>query len=144
MRLNSYEIGIIVVLMFLIFGVGYNTHPLTKAQPQKVFEDRIEDAKMYYEEAKALSISMPLLNDSAVNVISDSLMVVLIELNHSWVIYVRTQEGFEKYTEEISTLNRDIGIIRTEYEVAKGMRVLMKDLRRITPRLKKKEKFQKV
>jgi len=140
MMLNKYEISIIAFIILVIFGVAYHTHPLTKVKEKIAFEDRIEAAENYYEEAKALSLSMPLLNDSTLILISDSLGIVLLELNMSWVIYVRTQKGFQEYTEEIRTLNTNIGGIRSMYMMARDLRVLTRDLRNITPRIKKKEK----
>jgi len=144
MKLNKYEISIIGFIILVIFGLGYRTHPFTKPQPQKVFESKIEAAEDYYQEAKALSLSMPLLNDSVVNLIADSLIVTLIELNRTWVIFVRTQNGFEEYTEDIETLNKNLENIRLRYEFERGMRILIRDLKKITPRIEKREKGQQV
>ena len=127
----------------MIFGVGYHTHPLTKPNPQRVFENQIEDAKMYYEEAKALSLSMPLLNDSAVSSIGDSLMITLIDLNRSWVIFVKTQKDFKHYTNDIQTMNTNLESLRVKYEFERGMRHIMRGLQNITPRIEKREKKPK-
>ena len=115
MKLNQWELGIIGLIIIVMFSIGYNTHPFRKPTPQKKFEQKIVIAETYYEEAKAISLSMPLLNDTILAVYADSLFITLVTLNHDWVVYVKTQEGFEKYTTKIENLNGDLDGLRLKY-----------------------------
>lgn len=144
MKLNKYEISIIALIILVIFGVGYHIQPFQPAKAKIDLENRIDAAEDYYQEAKALALSMPLLNDSAVSLISDSLIITLVELNMSWVVFVRTQDGFESYTDDIQTLNTNLEALRVRYNFERDMRKLVRDLKNITPRIKKKEKGQQV
>jgi len=144
MKLNKYEIGIIAFIIFIMFGIGYRTQPFAPAKAKIELEEKIEAAEDYYEEAKALALSMPLLNDSAVGLIADSLMITLIDLNRTWVIFVKTQDEFKHYTEDIETLNTNLEMIRMRYEMEKGIRDVIRGLRNLTPKIQKKEKGKQV
>jgi len=143
MRLNKYEIGIIGFIILIFFGIGYRVQPFAPMKAKVELEAKISDAEDYYEEAKALSLSMPLLNDSAVSSIGDSLMITLIDLNRSWVIFVKTQKDFKHYTNDIQTMNTNLESLRVKYEFERGMRHIMRGLQNITPRIEKREKKPK-
>ena len=130
MKLNQYELSIIGLIIIIFLALGYYTHPLTPPESQKKFEAKIETCEAYFNEAKAISLSMPLLNDTILAVYADSLFITLVTLNHDWVVYVKTQEGFEKYTEEIEGLNSKIDGLRLKYTHELVMRSLNRTILR--------------
>lgn len=143
------KLSVISVILYIIFTmivaiVAAHYYPQIKSahQPrEQVFlENKISSAEAYYDKAKAYALSMPLLDDSIVNAVSDSLLITMIDLNYTWVMYVGTQEGFEDYTQEIESINNKIDVLRIEYEVAKTFRNIQRLHQRIHPRQEKKNK----
>ena len=118
-----------VLFAIIVAIVSVYFYPQIKSaiigKERQALENKIENAESFYDEAKALSLSMPLLSDSVVFTVADSLMITIIDLNRTWVIFVSTQEGFETYTPEVENLNNDIDELRLEYEVAKVFRGIM-------------------
>ena len=130
MKLNQYELSIIGLIIIMFLAFGYYIQPNEKPTPQKIFENKIERAETYYDEAKAISLSMPLLNDTIIKTYGDSLFLMLITLNHDWVIYVKTQEDFEEYTEEIEKMNKKLDELRLKYHHELFMRDLDRTIKR--------------
>jgi len=129
MKLNKIEITILGFIIFIIFGIGYFTHPFSPTAAEQKLDDKIESAEAFRDEARALALSMPLLPDTIVNSVADSLLVTLVTLNRDWVIFVLTEEGFEKYTDDIEELNRSLESIRMDYELTKTLRSLRKSIK---------------
>ena len=129
MKLNKIEITILGFIIFIIFGIGYFTHPFSPTAAEQKLDDKIESAEAFRDEARALALSMPLLPDTIVNSVADSLLVTLVTLNRDWVIFVLTEEGFEKYTDDIEELNRSLESIRMDYEITKTFRNLRKSIK---------------
>lgn len=119
---SATSLWLYVLFVIVVVVVLWIFYPKFIPEERKALENKIESAESFYNEAKALSLSMPLLNDSVVYVVADSLLATIVDLNQTWVIYVRTQEGFENYTSEIEKLNNNIDRLRVEYEVAKVFR----------------------
>jgi len=130
MKLNQYELSIIGLIIIIFLSLGYYTQPHGKPTSQKIFEQKIERAETYYDEAKAISLSMPLLNDSIIAIYSDSLLQMLVTLNHDWVIFVKTNDGFEDYTEKIENLNTKLDELRVRYYQELFMRHLNRTIQR--------------
>ena len=130
--------------MIIVVVVVQHYYPRMKSlfvtEEQEFLENKISSAESYYDKAKAYALSMPLLDDSIVNSVSDSLLVTMIDLNYTWVMYVGTQEGFEDYTHDIESLNNKMDVLRVEYEAVKVFRNLQRLHHRIQPRQKKKKK----
>jgi hypothetical protein len=103
--------------------------PLIVSKERQKFEKKIESVENYYDEAVAMSLSMPLLNDSIVNSYADSLLDVLVYFNLDWIIFVRTERGFENYTDEIKKLNEKVDKLRVEFELEITMRELRREMR---------------
>ena len=91
---------------------------------------KIENAELFREEAKALSLSIPLLSDSVIAVTSDSLYTTLIQLNRAWIIFVKSEDGFEEYTRDIANLNETLDELRVQYEVERTWRRLKRGVRK--------------
>lgn len=121
---KNITLSIVVIVIALFLGVI--THPFTKSQSQKELLTEIESAENYYNKARALALSMPLLPDTIVNIIADSLLVTLVTLNNEWVIFVLTEKGFEKYINGIEELNGSLAAVRMNYEHTKIIRSLTK------------------
>ena len=120
----SYVLFIIVVALVLrIF------FPQFYPQDQRNFEKEYEKAESFYDEAKALSLSMPLLSDSVVFIVADSLLVTLVDFNRDWVLFVSKDMGYENYSSRVETLNNNIDNVRLEYEIAKAFREIKNFLR---------------
>ena len=129
--MSPKNITLSIAVFVLAFFVGMITHPITKSQPHTKLLDKIESAEAFRDEARALALSMPLLPDTIVNSVADSLLVTLVTLNRDWVIFVLTEEGFEKYTDNIEELNKSLESIRMDYEQTKMMRSLSKSIREL-------------
>jgi len=133
---NKFSVVIIITVAFIL---GITTHPFSKPANHKAFLNKIHSAEAYYDEVKALSLSMPLLPDSLVGVIADSLFVTLVKLNESWVIFVMTEDGFEKYMEDIELMNESLDYLRVKYVVENAMRNILKGIRNMEEELNKWE-----
>lgn len=127
----------VVIIIIVAFILGITTHPFSKPANHKIFLNKIHSAEAYYNEAKALSLSMPLLPDSLVGVIADSLLVTLVKLNESWVIFVISEDGFEKYTEDIEHINESLDYLRVKYVLENAMRNILKGIRDMKEEIKK-------
>jgi hypothetical protein len=113
------------VLSVIVIGVVlwiFYPKIFPQAQHQENFEKEYDKAESFYDEAKALSLSMPLLSDSIVFVVADSLLATLVEFNHDWMTFVSKDMGYEKYNSQVERLNNKIDKVRLEYEVAKAFR----------------------
>jgi hypothetical protein len=84
----------------------------------------METVETFFSEVHALSLSMPLLDNEMIIIISDSLLVALVDLNHTWMNFVATNEDFNKYTIKMQVLNEKVEKIRIKYEVVKTFREL--------------------
>ena len=135
----TLSVAVIVIAMF----VGMVTQPFSKTQPHTELLAKIESAESFRDEAKALALSMPLLPDTLIISVADSLLATLVTLNRDWVIFVLTEEGFEDYTDDIEELNKSLESIRMDYEIAKTLRKMdkrIKDLKDWQKRWDKKSK----
>ncbi len=113
------------ILLFIIIGVVlWIFYPkfFPQEQAQHIFEKEYDNAESFYNEAKALSLSMPLLSDSVVFIVADSLFTTLIEFNRDWVMFVNKDKGYERYNSQVERLNNKLDKLRVEYEVAKAFR----------------------
>lgn len=135
---------LVYILLAIILGIliWQGTFRLVNPKHEQEFEAKIQSVETYYNEAKAISLSMPLLGDSIVGVYADSLLSCLVHLNHDWVIYVKTHEGFENYTEEIEELNERVDRLRIEYELVRSVREINRSLRQMEDWKKRLEKQQ--
>ena len=116
----TLSLAVIVIALF----VGMLTQPFSKTQPHTELLNKMEAAETFADEARAISLSMPLLDYKIIGLYADSLLSTLVHLNHDWVIFVTTQEGFEKYTDDIAELNESIDRLRIEFYMEKTMRDL--------------------
>ncbi len=123
--------GIFVIIFVIISTIFYSEiKPIFQSKEQQVFEREYKKAESFYDEAKALSLSMPLLSDSIVFVVADSLLATLVGLNHDWMIFVSKDRGYENYILRVETLNNKIDKVRLEYEIVKafrGMKNMLKE-----------------
>ena len=130
--------------MIIVVVVIQHYYPRMKSlfvtEEQEFLENKISGAEAYYDKAKAYALSMPLLDDSIVNSVSDSLLVTMIDLNYTWVMYVGSQEGFEKFTDEVSALNDKMDELRIEYELVKTVRNIQRLQQRLHHNSPKKKK----
>jgi len=129
--MSPKNITLSIVVIVLVFFVGMITHPITKSQSHTKLLAKIESAEAFRDEARALALSMPLLPDTIVNSVADSLLITLVTLNRDWVIFVLTEEGFEKYIDGIEELNKSLESVRMDYEQTKMMRSLSKSIREL-------------
>ena len=122
-----------IILVIIVGMVLWHFYPQFRfiSKERKALESKIESAGAYRDVARALALSMPLLPDTIVNSIADSLLITIVTLNNDWVIFVLTEEGFECYTEEIEKLNKSIESVRMDFEVTKAMRNLQRSIRRM-------------
>jgi len=131
-----------IISFIIIVVVVQHYYPRMKSifttEQQELLENKISGAEDYYNKAKAYALSMPLLDDTIVTVISDSLLVTMIDLNYTWVMYVGSQDGFEEYTEDIESLNNKMDELRVEYETVKAIRGIQRNLYQNQLRQKKK------
>jgi len=125
-----YIIGGLIVGVLIWQGTFRLVHP----KHQQELEAKIQETEIYYEKAKALSISMPLLSDSIIYSYADGLLMATVSLNKDWVRYVATQDDFKRYTEEIEELTRDLDVLRIEYEMIRTLRGIQRNLEQIQPR----------
>ena len=135
---------LVYILSAIILGIliWQGTFRLVHPKYEQEFKTKIESVETYYDEAKAISLSMPLLGDTIVSMYADSLLSCLVRLNHEWVIYVKTHEGFEKYTEQIEELNQRVDKLRIEYEIVRGVRAINRNLKQQEEWKKRWEKQQ--
>ena len=115
-----------VILIGVVLWIFY---PKIYPQDQQKFEKEYDKTESFYKEAKALSLSMPLLSDSVVFIVADSLLTTLVEFNHNWVIFVNKDSGYERYNSQVESLNNKIDAVRLEYEIAKAFREIKNFLR---------------
>jgi len=108
---------VIIIVLAIVF------YPFRISQTEKNFTKKIENIKSFRDEATAMSLSLPLLTDTIIKVYSDSLLITLIDLNKSWVIFIRTCEEYNEYTSTIKTLNESLELLRIQYEMEKELRI---------------------
>ena len=131
---NEKKNPILLYIIFAIIVVVVCCHfypdikAITQPKHQQIIENRIDDAETYYDKAKALSISMPLLSDSIIYNYADGLYKEIVDLNEFWVRYVATYKDFNKYTDEIEGLSNKMDSIRVQYELARAFREMRKQL----------------
>ena len=133
-----YIISAIILGVLIFEGTFRFVHP----KHEQEFEAKIQSVETYYDEAKAISLSMPLLGDSIIGVYADSLLSCLVHLNHDWVIYVKTHEGFGRYTEEIEELNERVDRLRIEYEFVRAIRKINRGMKQMEKEWNKKNSTQ--
>ena len=141
---NNIICGVLITVFVATVAIySWWSLPWRTPKAHKPLVAKIENAELFREEAKALSLSIPLLSDSIVAVTSDSLYNTLIQLNRALVIFVKSEKGFEEYTRDIEMLNKSLDELRVKYEiertwrrVKRGVRELEKFNRRMQPKSK--------
>ena len=128
---NNIISGVVIAVFIIAVAIySWNTCPYRTPKSHKPLVAKIENAELFREEAKALSLSIPLLSDSVIAVTSDSLYTTLIQLNRAWIIFVKSEDGFEEYTRDIANLNETLDELRVQYEVERTWRRLKRGVRK--------------
>jgi hypothetical protein len=123
---GSDDSGNLIVVIVLIIAaiIILITTPWKPPKSHLVLTDKMETVETFFTEVQALSISMPLIDNETIILISDSLLVALVDLNHTWMNFVATNEDFNKYTVKMQVLNEKVEKIRIKYEAVKTLRRL--------------------
>jgi len=119
---------IIVGIVATIIIIAFFTRPLRTTKPEKILENKIESIENFRDEAEAMSVSLPLLNDSIVKVYSDSILLILTDLNKTWIRYMQNQEEYAKYTPIIGELNKSLETLLIKYDIEKSLRAFRQDV----------------
>lgn len=132
---------LVIVIALIIAAVAWGTHPLNEPKSHKILTNEIENAESFYQEAKALSLSMPLLSDSLLVVTVDSIETTLIELNKIWICFVKTEEDFSQYSSTIQRLNQNLQSLQVTYLThitIRGVQQFLEEGRKLFKREEKK------
>ncbi len=125
----KYGMIVLFIMMFIVSIGLVMSHFYSKERI--AIENKIETCEDYRDKAKALALSMPLLPDTIVNSVADSLLITLVDLNMGWIIFVLTEDDFEDLTDDIDELNKSLESVRRDYEMTKSMRSLNKDIKEL-------------